>query len=149
MSSGYRLAPALAARLLGLVLVALALLVFVVTVLTALLEWPVAVLLAIGAAGVVAVGVAGYAVTRRIDVVTFDDRGYRVRLVRGAGVTSATWSDVEDAVTADVRGIDCVVLRLKDGRTTSIPVAAVAADRNAFVTDLREHLRRGEGLRPL
>lgn len=149
MSSGYRLAPALAARLLGLVLVALALLVFVVTVLTALLEWPAAVLLVLGAAGVVAVGVAGYAVTRRIDVVTFDDRGYRVRLVRGAGVTSATWSDVEDAVTADVRGIDCVVLRLRDGRTTSIPVAAVAADRNAFVTDLREHLRRGEGLRPL
>lgn len=149
MSSGYRLAPGLAARLLGLVLVGVALLVLVVTVLTALLDWPVAVLLVGGGAGVLAVWVAGYAVTRRIDVVSFDDHGYRVRMVRGAGVTNATWSEVEDAVTADVRGIDCVVLRLRDGRTTSIPVAAVAADRNAFVADLREHLRRGEGLRPL
>jgi hypothetical protein len=69
--------------------------------------------------------------------------------VRGAGVKAAAWGDVADAVTASPGGIDCVVLRLEDGRTTSIPVAAVATDRDALVAEVRERLRRGEGLRPL
>ncbi len=33
-------------------------------------------------------------------VVHLDESGYRVALVRGAGVKEARWSDVEDAVTA-------------------------------------------------
>ena len=61
----------------------------------------------------------------------------------------AGWKDVEDAVTATARGVPCVVLRLRDGRTTTIPVDALAADREAFVRDLRAHLQRGQGLRPL
>lgn len=149
MSSGYRLAPALAARLLGLLLVVLAVVVFVLTLLTALLGWTPAVLLVGGAIGVAAVFVAGWLLTRRLEVVTLDEQGYRVRLVRGAGVTQAAWAEVAEAVTTDVGGIDCVVLRLKDGRTTSIPVAAMAADRNDFVREVRERLRRGEDLRPL
>lgn len=149
MSSGYRLAPALAARLLGLALVVLAVVVFVLTLLTALLRWPPAVLLAGGALGVVSVVVVGWLLTKGLAVVTLDEQGYRVRLVRGAGVTQAAWAEVGEAVTTDVGGIDCVVLRLKDGRTTSIPVEAIAADRDDFVRDVRERLRRGEGLRPL
>ena len=46
-------------------------------------------------------------------------------------------------------GIACVVLHLRDGRTTTIPVAALAADREEFVRDLQAHLQRGHGLRPL
>ena len=149
MTSAYRLAPAVGARLLGLVLVVLAAAVLGATVLAAALRWSPAVLLVVAGIGVLGVVVAGYVVVRRLAVVTLDEGGYRVRLVRGAGVRSATWGEVEDAVTADLGGIDCVVLRLRDGRRTTIPVEAVAADRNAFVTDLREHLRRGEGLRPL
>jgi hypothetical protein len=42
-----------------------------------------------------------------------------------------------------------VVLHLRDGRTTTIPVEALAADREEFVRDLQEHLQRGHGLRPL
>jgi hypothetical protein len=42
-----------------------------------------------------------------------------------------------------------VVLHLRDGRTTTIPVAALAADREEFVRDLQAHLQRGHGLRPL
>jgi hypothetical protein len=41
-----------------------------------------------------------------------------------------------------------VVLRLREGGTTSIPVDAVAADRDELVRSIREHLKRGEGLRP-
>lgn len=149
MSSGYRLAPALAARLVGLVLVLLALGVVVVTLLTALLDWPAAVILVAAVAAAGAGSAAAWWLLRGVRVVVLDDTGYRVRLVRGAGVTSATWREVADAVTADARGVDCVVLRLHDGRTTSIPVEALAADRNAFVADVRRHLSDAEGLRPL
>lgn len=128
---------------------AVAVLVVVLTLLTALLGWPSRVLLVAGALGLVGVPAAGWLLWRGARVVTLDDDGYRVRWVRGAGVRAAGWREVEDAVTADVGGIDCVVLRLKDGRTTSVPVAALAADRDAFVADVREHLRRAEGLRPL
>ena len=75
--------------------------------------------------------------------------GYRVRLVRGAGVTEARWSAVEDAVTAIRRGVACVELRLRDGRTTTIPVGVLAVDREQFVRELQGRLQRGHGLRPL
>ena len=149
MSSGYRLAPALAARLLGLLLVVLALVVLVVTLLVALLGGPPVVLLVAAAVALVAVFVLGHLLRNRVQVMELDDDGYRVRLVRGAGVKAARWRDVEDAVAASPHGVDCVVLRLRDGRTTSIPVDAVDATREDFVADLREHLRRGQGLRPL
>lgn len=148
MQSDHRLAPALAARVLGLVLVVLAIGVVLVTLLASLLRWPPAVFLVVAALGVLVV-VAGGIVVTRVPMVSLDEHGYRVRMVRGAGVKEAAWEDVEDAVTARLRDTDCVVLRLRDGRTTTIPLAAVAGERDAFVADLRGHLRRGEGLRPL
>lgn len=149
MSSGYRLAPTLAARLVGSLLVALASLILVVTLVVALLGGPVAAVL--GVAGLVGAAILMVAVLLRFRllVVELDDQGYQVRLIRGAGVRAARWRDVEDAVAASPHGVDCVVLRLRDGRTTSIPVVAVDAEREEFVADLRAHLRRGEGLRPL
>ena len=149
MSSGYRLAPALAARILGGSLVALAVLVLLATLLVALLGAPPEVVLGAAVLVVVVVAALGYLLRRRLHVVELDDTGYRVRLVRGAGVKEARWQEVAEAVAASPRGVDCVVLRLKDGRTTSIPVAAVDASPEEFVADLREHLRRAEGLRPL
>lgn len=148
MSSGYRLAPALAARLVGLVLVLGAVLVLAATVLTALLGWPVLVVLIGGLVALLAT-LAMLLATRLVPVLVLDDAGYRVRWVRGAGVRAAAWRDVADAVTGAPSGVDCVVLRLHDARSTSIPVAAVAADRDALVVVVRDHLRRGEGLRPL
>lgn len=148
MSSGYRLAPPLAARLLGSLLVIVAVLVLVLTVVTAALRWSPWVVVGVGAGSLALVVVASLAV-RRIDVVSLDDDGYRVRLVRGAGVTSARWADAVDAVTARPGGIDCLVIGLRDGGATTIPVSALAADRDAFVADVRDHLRRAEGLRPL
>ena len=148
MSSGYRLAPALAARLVGLLLVLLAVVVLVATLLVALLVGPLGLVLAAGVVAVVAVFAVALPL-RRTRVVELDDDGYRVRMVRGAGVHAARWTDVEDAVAASPRGVDCVVLRLRDGRTTSIPVAAVDAEREDFVQDLRDHLRRAHGRRPL
>jgi hypothetical protein len=148
MSSGYRLAPSLVARLLGLVLVLTAVLVVVTTLLAALLQWSPTVLLVSAVVAALAVLLSAWWL-RRVEVVSLDEQGYRVRLVRGVGVDRGRWRDVADAVTGEARGIDCVVLRRKDGSTTSIPVTAVAGDRDRFVEDLREHLRRAEGLRPL
>jgi len=148
-SSDYRLSPALGARLMGLLLVGLALLLFVVTALVALLDLTPDLLVVLAAVGLLAIFGLGYALTRRLYVVHLDEAGYRVRLIRGAGVTEARWNEVRDAATATPRGIPCVVLHLRDGRTTTIPVEALAADREEFVRDLQEHLQRGHGLRPL
>ncbi len=148
MSSDYRLSPALGARLVGLLIVVLAVLVFLATGLVALLNLHTLVLVPV-AFVVLAVIFGVGALVRGATVVHFDDEGYRVRLVRGAGVKAAGWKDVTDAGTATRRGVRCVVLNLRDGRATTIPVDAVAVDRDAFVRDLQAHLQRGHGLRPL
>ena len=148
MSSGYRLAPALAARLVGLALVGSAALVLVTTLLVSAFGWSAWVVVVVAGITLAATAVLAVA-TRRTLLMSVDETGYRVRWVRGAGTKVAAWREVTDAVAASPGGIDCVVLRLRDGRTTSIPVAAVDAPREDFVQDLRDHLRRGEGLRPL
>ena len=145
----YRLSPALAARLVGLLLLVLALVLFATTAVVAVLDLTPDLLVLVAAIGLIGVFGTGYVLTRRAYVVRFDDEGYRVRLVRGAGVDAAGWREVEDAGTSAPRGVPAVVLTLKDGRTTTIPVAALAADRDAFVRDLQRRLQRGQGLRPL
>ncbi len=142
MSSDYRLAPALGARLLGSALVGLAVLVFAVTVVAALLGLSAVFVAVVSALGLAAVLVAGHLLTRRAYVVRLGEEEYQVRMVRGAGVRSARWVEVENAVTATPRGIDCVVLHLRDGRTTTIPVQVLAADREEFIRDVRAHLER-------
>jgi hypothetical protein len=96
---------------------------------------------------VVCVLAAGLLLTRMATVVRLDDAGYRVRLIRGAGVRQARWPDVEDVVTSTVAGERCVVLRLRDGRTTTVPVRVLAGRPEDFVKDLREHLDKGHGYR--
>lgn len=148
--SDYRLAPAVGVRFVGGLLVLVAVLVFATTVAVGLLELPGWLMLVAAGLGVLAVLVGGYVVTKRIAVVRLDPDGYRVRLVRGVGVPAARWKDVREAVTStDGVGAPVVVLRLRDERTTTIPVQVLAADREDFVRDLLAHLRRGQGVRPL
>ncbi|MFN8195336.1 MAG: hypothetical protein U0R80_13755 [Nocardioidaceae bacterium] len=148
MASVYRLSPPFAVRLVGSALVLVAVLVFAVTLVAALAGWSVGVLVGIGLMGLVAVGAVA-AWLSQVAVVRFDAHGYRVRLVRGVGVAAAPWTEVTDAVPAAHGSEPCVVLRLADERTTTIPLSALNADPSAFVADLREHLQRGHGLRPL
>jgi hypothetical protein len=147
--SDYRLAAAFGARFVGGLLVLLAVVLLAVTVVVAVLDLPIVVLLGVGAVGIVGILVVGYVVTRRVPVVRLGKDGYRVRLVRGVGATSAGWREVEQVVTATPAGEPVLVLRLTGGRTTTIPVRALAADREAFARDLRAHVQRGQGLRPL
>lgn len=148
-STAYRLHPSLVARGVGLALVGLALVMFVGTAVVVAADLPADVLVVLLGLGVAGVFVLGWLLRARAYVVRCDQVGYRVRLVRGAGVTQARWKDVEDAVTTSPRGVPCVVLRLRDGRTTTIPVQLLAMDREQFVRELQDHLQRGQGLRPL
>jgi hypothetical protein len=149
LPSDYRLNPAFAARFVGLALVGAALVVFALTALVAVLDLPADLLVVLVV--IVVAGVFGLAwwLRSRAFVLRCDDDGYRIGLVRGAGVKAARWTEVADAVTATPHGIPCVVLHLKDGRTTSIPVPALAIDREQFVRELQRHLQRGQGLRKL
>ncbi len=147
--SDYRLAPAVGARVVGGLLVGLAALLFAATALVAVLGLPLDALVVLTLVGVVALFVAGYVVTARLAIVHLGTEGYRVRLVRGAGVKAAAWTEVAEAVTASPGGLPVVVLKLTDNRTTTIPVTILAVDREDFVRDLQAHLKRGQGLRPL
>lgn len=144
----YRLAPGVVARFVGLALVLLAVLVFAGTAVVALADWPAAPLLVpLGVAAAAVLGLAWFLRTRAW-VLRCTADGYRLRMVRGAGVTEARWQGVEDAVTTVRHGVPCVVLRLRDGRTTTIPVGVLAVDREQFVRELQAFLQQGSGLRP-
>ena len=133
--------------MLGVLIASLGVVVVVLTLLVGLLRLPSAVL----GAGIVAVVLVllagGLLLTRGATVVRLDETGYRVRLVRGAGVTEARWLDVEDVVATTVAGERCIVLRLKNGRATTVPVRMLAAAPDDFVKDLQGHLNTGHGYR--
>jgi hypothetical protein len=151
VTSSYRFAPPFIVRMTGVALVAVGVLVLVLAGLVAALSLPEAVLSAglLVAVVLCLVVLAGLAALRRRDVVRFDETGYRVRYVRGAGVRQAPWKDVEDVTAPTVEGQRCVVLRLRDGRTTTMPVDVLAGSADAFVRDLQQHLNRGHGYRRL
>lgn len=144
----YPLAPTVVARFVGLGLVAVALLMFAGTALVAALDLPADLLVVLLIASVGGVGALAWWLRGRAWVLRCDAEGYAVRLVRGAGVTHGRWVQVEDAVTATRHGVPCVVLRLRDGRTTTIPVGVLAVDKDAFVRDLQDRLQSARGLKP-
>lgn len=147
--SDYRLSAPFAVRMLGLVLAFAGALVLLTAALVAWLSWPPAVLSVVLVGALLGVLTVGFVLTRRATVVRLDETGYTVRLVRGAGVKTGRWKDVEDVVASTIEGARCVVLRHRDGRTTTIPVGILAAPADEFVRDLQQHLNRGHGYRPL
>ncbi len=147
MPTAYRFSPPLLVRLLGGLLAVVGVVLFAVAVVVLVFDLPVLVLTVTVVVTVVIVVGAGAVLSQAAVLVRFDDDGYRVRLLRGAGVKQARWRDVEDAVTATVSGHDVVVLRLRDGRTTSIPVKVLDASPADFVADLSAHLDTGHGYR--
>lgn len=149
MTSDYRLAAPVAVRMMGALAVAAGLLVVLAAVLVGLFSWPRAVLSVVVVLAVVLVVGGGFILRRRTTVVRLDDEGYRVRFVRGAGVAQGRWKDVEDVLATSVGGARCVVLRRRDGSTTTIPVGIVERGETAFVQDLQQHLNRGHGYRPV
>lgn len=138
--SDYRLAPQFAAKLLGVALILLGLVVLLVTMVVVLFAAPALILSVTVVLAVVGIFSVGVLVTRRSWVVRTTKDGYVVKWVRGAGVKQARWLDVESLATDTIAGSPCVVIRLRDGRTTTIPVEVVAVDREQFVSDLQDRL---------
>ena len=145
----YRLAPAVAARLLGVVLCAVAVLILLSTLAIAVLDVHTVFLLVPVGLTVLLLVATWWAWRRKGWIARLTPEGYRIQWVRGVGAASARWKDVEDAVATTVADAPVVVLRLRDGRTTTIPVEMLAVDREAFVRDVQQHLQRGHGLRKL
>lgn len=147
MPSDYRLSQPVVVRMMGALLVVLGVVVLLMTLGVGVLGVPTVVL----SVGILLVALlllaAALVLTRGVTLVRLDDAGYRVRFVRGAGVQQARWTDVEDVVATTVVGERCVVLRLRDGRTTTIPVRLLRTSPEAFVKDLQGHLNRGHGYR--
>jgi hypothetical protein len=144
----YRLAPQFVARLVGLALVLTAVIVFAGTALVAGLDLPADLLVVLVVVCVAGIGTLAWWLRNRAWVLRCTREGYVVRLVRGAGESQARWTDVEDAVTTTRHDVPCLVLRLRDGRTTTIPVGVLAVDKEQFVRELQERLQVARGLRP-
>lgn len=146
-SRDYGLAPQLRARLMGGFLALVGLSLLAVTIVTFALNLPGDVISVLIILVVVAIFTLGFLLARRWYVVRLDETGYQVRFVRGAGARQARWLDVEDLATTYVVGEECVLLRLRDGRSTTIPVNLIEGDREEFVDELKLRLDVGHGRR--
>lgn len=156
LGSSVALAPALRARLLGTGLVAVGLVVLGGILLAWAIDLPVVFVTGLVVLAGVGVLTLGLLLGLRHWVLRMDEHGYRVRVLRppssAAGTTdarTARWSDVLDLGTTTLSGQRCVVLRLRDGRTTTLPVDLLEGDSEALVTTLTAHLDRGHGYRRL
>jgi hypothetical protein len=144
----YRLATALAGRLVGLAVLGVAALVLLATVVSAVAGLPSQVTPTVAAVGLLAAAALAWWLFRMAWVVRLTPEGYAVRLLRAPGAATAAWPAVTEAVAASPRGINCLVLRLDDGRTTVIPVPALAADPDVFAHDVRRRLRNAHSSDP-
>ena len=144
----FALAPALRARLLGTGIIA----VGVVIVIGVLVTWLTSLSAAYGSGlvvlAVVGVLALGLLVGVRHWVLRLDADGYRVRVLRPEA-RSARWGDVLDLQASSQDGHRCVVLRLRDGRTTTLPVDLFEGTPARLSEVLTEHLDRGHGYRRL
>ena len=141
--SDYRFSEAVNVRFLGAFLVLIGLVVLGMALLVAVLELPGAVLTVTVVAAVLLVVASAFFLSRMAVLVRLDDIGYQVRYLRKAGVRSARWVDLEDVVTGFASGHPVVVLRLRDGRTTTIPVNLLQGSADDFAKDVAAHAKGG------
>jgi len=137
----YRLAPALGVRLVGRSLLTLGVVVAVTTVVGVVtgVGWEPAGWVTL--AGLLLIAGWAWYLLRRAWAVRLTAQGYAVRLRGGVGVATASWSEVHEVVATSPGGRRCLVLRLRDGRTTTLPMRALAGDADAFARDVRRLVR--------
>lgn len=147
VATDYRFSPAITARLLGITLLGLGVFATLATVLVAWLNLHSVVVLVLSV--LVLACVVALMVWSNGWVVRLTEEGYQIRRIRGAGVNAARWKEVEDAVTTERLGAPCVMLRLRDGRTSTIPVEVLHVNRDLFAHTVAQHLERGHGITQL
>ena len=74
-------------------------------------------------------------------IVKLDETGYSVRFIRTAGTKASRWGEVNELEATTVAGARCVVLHLKDGTTTTIPVDLIAGGGQPFAEAIARHLK--------
>ena len=141
-TSEYRLAPPVMARFVGAYLMVLAIVLLATTAAASTLDWNLDVLVVVLGLGLLGLIALAWWMRSKLVVLQLTVTGYRTRMIRAAGVTEARWSEVEDEIATTPRGIECIVLRLRDGRTTTIPVQLIAADKDDLARDIRGCLER-------
>lgn len=142
----YPFAPAFRARFMGAGLLLLGVVLVVVTVVVSALHLPLGIMLAVVVLAVVFVFGFG-AWLGRIKVLTMDDLGYQVRGVRGVGTPKARWADVHDVQTSAVAGARCIVIRLRAGDSSTIPVDVLTGDSDELVREITRRLNHAHGKR--
>jgi hypothetical protein len=140
-ATAYGLARPLGLRLVGRSLVTLGGLVVVATIVGVVsgAGWLLAGVVA--AAGLIGVGGWAWYLLRRAVALRLTSERYVVRLFGGVGVASAAWSDVAEVTAATSGGTPCLVLRLRDGRSTRLPMVAVAGDADSVAYDVQRRVR--------
>jgi hypothetical protein len=75
--------------------------------------------------------------------------GYRLANVRGGGVPSASWSEVESVATGRADNGLVMYVTLNDGRSTSVPVSLLGARSVAAEREMHSRLNSAFGYRRL
>jgi len=145
----FAFAPALRFRLLGSGLLAIGTIVVLGALLTWLADLPSVVMSGLVLLALVGVVVLGLLLGVRRWVLRLDEHGYRVRALRSTQAKSARWTDVLDVQATTVAGTRCVVLRLRDGRTTILPADVIEGGPDRLAQTISDHLDRGHGYRRL
>lgn len=138
----YRLAPPVMARFVGAYLILTAVVLLGGTVLVAALGGSPDIIVALLVVALLGLIAMSWWLRSKLVVLRLTDGGYRVRAVRAAGVTEARWSEVEDLIASSPQGVECLVIRLKQGGSTTIPMQLVAADKDDVARAVRDRLRR-------
>ncbi|MBA3265431.1 MAG: hypothetical protein H0T14_03530 [Nocardioidaceae bacterium] len=73
--------------------------------------------------------------------------GYQISLVRGAGAKVARWADVMSVATQPVGGATCLVIMLRGGRTSVLPLSLLGACQGEAERDVQRRLDSAHGRR--
>jgi hypothetical protein len=141
----YRLSTAHVLRAIGPAVIMLGLL----WVAVALLEPPTVLRGLLGLVTLAALGLSVGCLLRPPRVLSLDQDGYRVSLVRGVGVSSAAWKEVE-SVGTELRGrTPSLRFTLSDERTSVVPLSLLGAQNVVAQREVHARLNEAHGYRQL
>ncbi|MGN6161825.1 MAG: hypothetical protein ACTHOG_09010 [Marmoricola sp.] len=141
----YALTPALRARLMASALVVIALVLLAATLLVAALHLNTAVMLVLVILVPVTIAILASLLSRRFYVLRIDDLGYQSRFVGAVGAKQARWVDVLDLGVVTIEDARCAQFRLRDGRTTTIPVDLLQTDPEELIREFQRRLTAASG----
>ena len=74
---------------------------------------------------------------------------YQLHHLRGGGVATAQWRDVKSAQTQSTSSGPLIVLQLKDGQRSMVPLTLLGARAVEAEREIHDRLSTGHGYRPL